>query len=365
MLGAASEILLLGTTVRLANNNSSATIQLNASAIAMATTATTVPITISTTGATSPVTISTTGVTSPVIISTAGVSNIVLSTIVASADASIELGTITFAATTTKVGKIQIAAGDILLLGSNALPGSVTLATNTSNRFIKLDTTNITIAHDAFTQITSKARLTNTAAISAGSSYLAQASAPLNSVLVKDNSTGEVKTLAMFPVMPIGGIIMWSGAVANIPKGWYLCDGQNVALPPGTFTTPDLRGKFIVGQNTSFPLLSTGGSSTRTLLEANLPSHAHDKGTLNITASGAHTHTVTINTRGYNFSGGGSPTMTNNSPNSTTSANTNSITHTHPSTDFSGITGPGAGTSTPFSILPPYYALAYIIYLGV
>ena len=39
-------------------------------------------------------------------------------------------------------------------------------------------------------------------------------------------------------VVPVGGIIMWSGAVATIPATWALCDGAN--------GTPDLRDRFIV-----------------------------------------------------------------------------------------------------------------------
>lgn len=42
-------------------------------------------------------------------------------------------------------------------------------------------------------------------------------------------------------VVPIGGIIMWSGTIATIPATWALCDGT--ANSPG----PDLRDKFVVG----------------------------------------------------------------------------------------------------------------------
>ena len=38
-------------------------------------------------------------------------------------------------------------------------------------------------------------------------------------------------------LLPTGVICMWSGV--TIPSGWYLCDGQN--------STPDLRGKFVIG----------------------------------------------------------------------------------------------------------------------
>ena len=45
-----------------------------------------------------------------------------------------------------------------------------------------------------------------------------------------------------FPgVVPVGGIIMWSGSIATIPSGWALCNGK--ANSPG----PDLRERFIVG----------------------------------------------------------------------------------------------------------------------
>ena len=42
--------------------------------------------------------------------------------------------------------------------------------------------------------------------------------------------------------IPIGGIIMWSGNIASIPRPtWALCDGVENA--PG----PDLRNSFVVG----------------------------------------------------------------------------------------------------------------------
>lgn len=36
-----------------------------------------------------------------------------------------------------------------------------------------------------------------------------------------------------------GMILIWSGAVVDIPTGWALCDGNN--------GTPDLRGKVVIG----------------------------------------------------------------------------------------------------------------------
>lgn len=55
--------------------------------------------------------------------------------------------------------------------------------------------------------------------------------------------------------IPIGGIIMWSGA--TVPVGWATCNGSN--------GTPDLRDKFIIGVGPSHSLNTTGGNGTTTL----------------------------------------------------------------------------------------------------
>jgi hypothetical protein len=55
---------------------------------------------------------------------------------------------------------------------------------------------------------------------------------------------------------PVGGIIMWSGAVNTVPDGWALCDGRLVS----GLRTPDLRGRFIVGYGSD--RISHSGSGT-------------------------------------------------------------------------------------------------------
>ena len=64
--------------------------------------------------------------------------------------------------------------------------------------------------------------------------------------------------------IPIGGIIMWSGAIANIPTGWALCNGVAV----GGITPPNLLDKFIVGAGSGYAVNATGGST-------NIPQHSH------------------------------------------------------------------------------------------
>ncbi len=82
-------------------------------------------------------------------------------------------------------------------------------------------------------------------------------------------------------ITPIGGIVMWSGSIANIPSGWALCDGSN--------GTPNLKDRFLVGSGNSYNTGDIGGESEVVLSEAELPSHNHT-GTTNNT--GSHTHKV-------------------------------------------------------------------------
>lgn len=51
-------------------------------------------------------------------------------------------------------------------------------------------------------------------------------------------------------------IVLWSGAIVDIPDGWHLCDG--------TKGTPDLRDKFVPGAGSSYAPGDTGGSTTHT-----------------------------------------------------------------------------------------------------
>lgn len=122
--------------------------------------------------------------------------------------------------------------------------------------------------------------------------------------------------------VPKGGIIMWSGAVDQIPDGWALCDKTN--------GTPDLRDRFIVGAGNGFAVGATGGLPTINL------AHGHDyEGNTDVSTN----DTVDRTKDGTLFS-------------------TASKDHKH---HYSGTTQPEL--SAVQSILPPYYALAYIMKL--
>ncbi len=135
--------------------------------------------------------------------------------------------------------------------------------------------------------------------------------------------------------IPSGCIVMWSGSVASIPAGWYLCNGSN--------STPDLRNRFIVGAGSTYAVGATGGSA-----DAIVVSHTHTA-----TDSG-HTHSVAVPaTAGAD--GGGGAIVDGTPAGATTVVN---VTSGSTSASISVSTTGSSGTN---ANLPPYYALAYIM----
>jgi len=152
-----------------------------------------------------------------------------------------------------------------------------------------------------------------------------------------DNST-KVATTAFVQSsgLPSGCIVLWSGSVASIPSGWYLCNGSN--------GTPDLRNRFIVGAGSTYAVGGTGGSA-----DAIVVSHTHTA-----TDSG-HTHSFTAIAQAGADGGSG--------------ALVGGIQNTSNDGSYTGTTGSGTasisvsttGSSGTNANLPPYYALAYIM----
>jgi microcystin-dependent protein len=135
--------------------------------------------------------------------------------------------------------------------------------------------------------------------------------------------------------IPSGVITMWSGAVANIPAGWALCNGQN--------GTPNLTDKFIVGAGNTYAVSATGGEAAHTLSAAEMPLHDHVMHGKGVITGRTGSHYMSLATN--NYSGGGSDMLGQSA-----SPDTNLRT---------GDTGSGAAHNN----LPPYYALAYIMKL--
>lgn len=148
--------------------------------------------------------------------------------------------------------------------------------------------------------------------------------------------------------IPAGIIALWTGAIVDIPVGWYLCNGSN--------GTPDLRNRFVVGVGSNYEPDATGGTSvcgmtatvtiaSHALVDTEVPKHTH--GTITDTY-------VQVNTSVQYYNLG-----TKKMCNATTevSRNTGSTGsgdgHTH-----NASWTPNTGTQ---SKLPAYFALCYIM----
>ena len=171
--------------------------------------------------------------------------------------------------------------------------------------------------------------------------------------------------LAASSLFVAGMIMMWSGAIGNIPSGWELCDGNN--------GTPDLRNKFVLGAwsdgaSTAYPNVppgGTGGYEDQIVVthEHTINNHTHGSGSLSATG-GNHNHQYidqyVVIDAGYR------PWPANNNDCQQRNVNTSgSGSHTH---SISGSTGNPSdrgtnsqGESGDNKNLPPYYALAYIM----
>ncbi len=144
-----------------------------------------------------------------------------------------------------------------------------------------------------------------------------------------NGSTGSTGPAPTTGLIPVGGIIMWSGSVATIPTNWQLCNGTN--------GTPDLMDKFVIGAGNTYSPTNTGGNANQTLTINNLPPHRHQF----------------QQKYGTNSADGGGLTV----PDSFTTAYTAGTIY---DASNNAVTNEG-DTPTSFSILPPYYALAYIM----
>ena len=158
---------------------------------------------------------------------------------------------------------------------------------------------------------------------------------------------------------PRGGIIMWAGLLSAIPAGWLLCDGTN--------GTPDLRDKFIYGCSAGQNPGISGGSSTNT---TTIQTHTHSTPTHSHTL-GNHGHTLPSGNTGSPSTGGSQGLSAGGFYGYTPNPHTHSISSGisgapisgQNSTDSSGsgtTGGSGILSTDSFSILPPYYKLAFI-----
>jgi len=155
-------------------------------------------------------------------------------------------------------------------------------------------------------------------------------------------------------MVPIGGIIMWSGTAVSLPVNWKICDGTN--------NTPDLRGRFIRGSdertligtkvNIPTPTGTTGGADEVEITGLQLPKH---------------THQITVRQLPQvNYYGSSETRVVDVLPSNPdfSDAITSLIRHVGPPVAYPANTPSGTpieGAGEPIEILPSYYSLAYIM----
>ena len=168
---------------------------------------------------------------------------------------------------------------------------------------------------------------------------------PVTNTLNVPNISGNGSGLSGIESFVTGMIILWYGNTGNIPTGFVLCDGNN--------NTPDLRDRFVVGAGSAYSPNNTGGSSSVTLSESQLPSHNHSA-TSTVNDPGHHheyiDQYVVINA-GYR------PWPANNND-----CQQRNIDTTNATTGITVSTTVGnTGSGTAIENRPPYYALCYIM----
>jgi hypothetical protein len=219
-----------------------------------------------------------------------------------------------------------------------------TLPTGNAGKIVKgteLDTEFTAIS----SAIASKADISSPALL--GTPTAPTASAGTNTTQLA--TTAFVQT-ALASSFTTGMIILWSGTIATIPTGWYLCNGSN--------STPDLRNKFVIGayaDDSGVAKTTITSSSTQTggTKDAITVTHTHTATSTSTVTDPGHSHTATSTTgANINWVGTGGAAVLVNSVTGTATTGITVATST---------TNANAGSDGTNQNLPPYYALAYIM----
>lgn len=133
----------------------------------------------------------------------------------------------------------------------------------------------------------------------------------------------------------VGMIMPFYSTQNNIPSGWAICNGN----PQNGIQTPDLRNRFIYGTDvpnsaSNPPATEVGGTASVLISTQQLPDH---------------THNTTASVASYSTNDG--------RPNQ-------NYSFCNPSGVTNGVNYPAAGGQIALPMLPPFYAIRYIMFVG-
>mgnify|MGYP001227675535 CR=1 FL=1 len=159
-------------------------------------------------------------------------------------------------------------------------------------------------------------------------------------------------TDSLLGAIPIGGIIMWSGKIADIPTNYALCNGSN--------GTPDLRNKFVIAAHSD---QTVGVTTAATTITGSNTVTGGDKDAVIV----SHRHAPTTSASGTDDSVDGNGNPINQAEGSSIAVNDRVVGN------YGGGSGQGLGplgnrhfmenegVDGTNKNLPPFFALAYIM----
>lgn len=213
-------------------------------------------------------------------------------------------------------------------------------------------------------------------------------------------TTAKIATATLQLLAPTGSVTQFAGTTA--PTGWFLCNGQELAIATypdlyavvgtlfgaltngsgavGTthFRVPDLQGRFPVGKGASAwgdVVGETGGSASSVAAHSHTLSgtatsngaHSHTAGT---GTDGAHIHRINLRTGGNTVThnntseasaSGGSFAQSDTVVASTSSEHAHSVTVNEGGAHAHDLSGTATSTGDATGNLPPFIVLNYII----
>ena len=299
------------------------------------------------------------------------------------------------------IASVMTTRGDIIKMASGPTVGR--LGIGTSGYALISDGTDPSWGQVANAGVASAAAIDKTKI--AGTAVTLADTGTVTSTMIANTTIvqGDLALTLLKLLCPVGTISAYADTAA--PTGWILCNGTAVVsgTHPELFaicaTTPDLRGRALVGVGTGTGLTARarndiGGAETVTLNTGNMPTHTHANTlTNNAVTSGAgsahfHANTLSGNTvptdththtqvaaftstyqgnNGLQYTNGGSvqnQDVYTSGPSATQTVsitNVNESAHTHSVTSNVSITNQSQGSGGSHDNMQPFYALNYII----